>query len=179
MPNVTHWHVFWGIDMIVIAMTREIGSRGTEVAAELAGRLRLRIIDSEIVANSVAQRLGVEETAVTRYVDGSASIFERMRLNRRKLCRYTVEEILRLAQFGNVLIRGWGAATLLQNIPHVISVRVCAPMEHRVRVVMERIGGEDADTVRQEIERYEVSRRRAMRGLFMSRRRTRACIISS
>jgi len=69
-------------------MTREIGSRGTEVAAELADRLRLRIIDSEIVANSVAQRLGVEETAVTRYMDGSASIFERMRLNRRKLRRY-------------------------------------------------------------------------------------------
>ena len=66
--------------MTVIAMTREIGSRGTEVAAELASRLRLRIIDSEIVANSVAQRLGVEEVAVTRYVDGSASIFERMRL---------------------------------------------------------------------------------------------------
>jgi cytidylate kinase len=99
-------------------------------------------------------------------MDGSASIFERMRLNRRKLRRYTVEEILRLAQFGNVLIRGWGAATLLQNMPQVVSVRVCAPVEHRVRVVMERIGGEDADTVRQEIERYEASRRRAMRALF-------------
>jgi hypothetical protein len=89
-----------------------------------------------------------------------------MRLNRRKLCRYTVEEILRLAQFGNVLIRGWGAGTLLQNIPQIISVRVCAPMEHRVHVVMERLGGEDANTVRQEIERYEASRRRAMRALF-------------
>jgi hypothetical protein len=47
--------------------------------------------------------------------------------------RYTSEEILGLAQRGNVLIRSWGAATLLRDLPQVISVRVCAPMSTRVR----------------------------------------------
>jgi len=45
----------------VIAMTRELGCRGVEVATGLADRLGLRIIDSEIVANNVAARLGIEE----------------------------------------------------------------------------------------------------------------------
>jgi len=47
--------------MTVIATTREIGSRGTEIAAALAERLELKIVNSEIVANNVASRLGIEE----------------------------------------------------------------------------------------------------------------------
>src|SRR6266850_2193125 len=137
--------------MTVIAMTREIGSLGTDVAAGLANRLDLKIIHSEIVANNIAERLGIEESALLRYVDGSASIFERWRINRKKLSRYTSEEILGMAQQGNVLIRGWGAATLLREMPQVISVRVCAPMSFRVQVMMERLGIKNADAMREKI----------------------------
>src|SRR5215470_14420204 len=100
--------------MTVIAMTRQLGCLGTEVANGVAGRLGLKIIHSEIVANNVAERLGIGEGAVLRYVDGSASLFERWAIDKRKLSRYTTEEILSLAQQGEVLIRGWGAATLLR-----------------------------------------------------------------
>src|SRR5215470_14921512 len=131
--------------MTVIAMTRQLGCLGTEVANRIAGRLGLEIINSEIVANNVAERLGVEEGTVLRYVDGSASLFERLAINKRKLSRYTAEEILRIAQQGNVLIRGWGAATLLRDTPQVISVRICASMDYRVGVMMERLGSKDAE----------------------------------
>ena len=100
----------------VIAMTREIGSRGTEVAVGLANALGLKIVDSEIVANHVAERLGLGENAVQRYVEGSASLFEGWQINKRKLSRYTSEEILELCQQGNVLIRGWGAAALFRDL---------------------------------------------------------------
>ncbi len=52
--------------MPVIAMTREIGSLGTDVAAGVAKRLGLEIIRSEVAANHVAKRLRVAEDAVTR-----------------------------------------------------------------------------------------------------------------
>jgi cytidylate kinase len=152
--------------MTVIAMTREIGSLGTDVAAGLASRLGLKIIHSEIVANNIAERLGVEERAVLRYVDGSASFFERWLINRKRLSRYASEEILGLAQQGSVLIRGWGAATLLRDMPQVISVRVCAPMSFRVQVMMERLGVKDAEAVREEIERYDAAHLRAIRTSF-------------
>ena len=113
--------------MPVIAMTREVGSLGTDVAAGVAKELRLKIIHSESVATQVAERMGVEEGAVRRYADGSASAMERWLFSRRKFAHYTSEEVLRLAQEGNVLIRGWGAAALLRDLPQVISVRVCAP----------------------------------------------------
>jgi cytidylate kinase len=148
--------------MTVIAMTRQLGCLGTEVANGIAGRLGLKIIHSEIVANNVAERLGVEESTVLRYVDGSAALFERLAINKRKLSRYTAEEILKLAQQGGVLIRGWGAATLLRDMPHVISVRVCASMNFRVQVMMERSGSTNAEAVRQHLERIDAAQARAM-----------------
>jgi len=141
--------------MTVIAMTREIGSLGTEVAAGVAKRLGLEIIRSEVAADNVARRLGVTESAVLRYLDGTASLLERWQIDRRKLFHYAAEEILGLAQKGNVLIKGWGAATLLRGVPHVISARVCAPMDFRVGVLMERTGRKDAANVRDEIERFD------------------------
>lgn len=152
--------------MTVIAMTREMGSLGTDVAAGVARELGLTVVHSEIVANQVAGRLGVKESAVLRYVDGSASLIERWQINRRKLSTYTSEEILRLAQRGDVLIRGWGAATLLCDVPQIISVRVCAPMDFRVRVMMDRLGIDDAEAIRNEIERFDAAHSRAMRSSF-------------
>src|SRR5215471_18489638 len=152
--------------MTVIAMTREIGSLGTEVAARVAKRLGLEIVRSEVAANNVARRLGVAESAVSRYLDGSASLLERWQIDRRRLFHYASEEILSLAQRGNVLIKGWGAATMLRDVPQVINVRVCAPMEFRVRVMMERQGRDDAPTVKEEIERFDAARARTLRAYF-------------
>ena len=152
--------------MTVIAMTREIGSLGTEVAARVAKRLGLEIVRSEVAANNVARRLGVAESAVSRYLDGSASLLERWQVDRRKLFHYASEEILSLAQRGNVLIKGWGAATMLRDVPQVINVRVCAPMEFRVRVMMERQGRHDAATVQGEIERFDAARASTLRAYF-------------
>jgi cytidylate kinase len=136
------------------------------VAARVVKRLGLEIVRSEVAANNVARRLGVAESAVARYLDGSASLLERWHVDRRKLFHYASEEILSLAQRGNVLIKGWGAATMLRDVPQVINVRVCAPMEFRVRVMMERQGRNDAPTVQKEIERFDAARARTLRAYF-------------
>jgi cytidylate kinase len=148
--------------MTVIAMTREIGSLGSDVAAGLTAKLGLKIIRPELVADSVADRLGITAKAFLRYMDGTASLIERLRIDRRKLVHYTTEEILRLTQQGNVLIKGWGAAALLRGLPQVVSVRVCAPADFRVRVLMDRFGINDVNTARAQIERADAAAARTM-----------------
>jgi tripartite-type tricarboxylate transporter receptor subunit TctC/cytidylate kinase len=152
--------------MTVIAMTREIGSHGTDVAAEVASELGLTIVSSEILASNVASSLGVQENTVQRYLEGSASIFERWQIDKRKLSRLTAEEVLGLARQGNVLIRGWGVAALFQDVPQVLSIRVCAPLAVREMVMMERVGSKDVALVRQEIERYDAVHKDTMRATF-------------
>ena len=124
--------------MTVIAMTREMGTRGSEVAAGVAERLGLSIIHHEIVEHDIAERTGMAEGAVHRILEGEASIVERWRLDRKRMSRCTAQEILELAAKGNVLIRGWGATYLLRTIPQALCVRICARMPFREKILMRR-----------------------------------------
>jgi cytidylate kinase len=152
--------------MAVIAMTREIGSLGTNVAAGLASRLGLNVIGSECVVERVTLRLGIKPNRVLRFVEGRASLLDRWKIDRRKLFHYAAEELLHLVQQNNIVITGWGAATLLRDLRGVLSVRICAPISFRLRVLMERLGTTDAAAVRARIERDHAARARMMRAYF-------------
>lgn len=152
--------------MAIIAMTREMATRGRDVAAGLADRLGLEVIHHEIVAHDIAERSGMRESEVHRFLEGEASLFERWRVGKGRISRYTSEEILELAARGNVLIRGWGATYLLRNVPHVVCVRICAPMADRETVLMQRLGISDRATARREIERNDSAHNGTMQRLF-------------
>jgi len=152
--------------MAVIAMTREMATRGSEVAAGLADRLGLAIIHHEIVEHDIAERTGMPESEVHRFLEGETSLLERWTLDRKRMSRYTAQEILELAAKGNVLIRGWGATYLLKSVPHVICVRICAPMPFREKVLIERLGVGIAANAKREIERNDAAHNGTMQKLF-------------
>jgi cytidylate kinase len=152
--------------MTVIAMTREMGTLGKDVAAGLADRLGIEVIHHELVERQLAERMQTTESAVHRFLEGEASMWERWKIDTKRLSRFTAEEILEIAIRGNVLIRGWGAAQLLRNVPHVIRVRVCAPMKNRVREMKRRLGIDSDDTVRREIERNDAAHTRTVQRQF-------------
>ena len=60
--------------MVAIAMTREMGTLGKDVAQGIADSLSLKVIHSELIEHDLATRLGVEESAVHRYLEGNASL---------------------------------------------------------------------------------------------------------
>ena len=151
--------------MTVIAMTREMGSRGRDVALGLAGALGLRIVQHEVVEH-VADKMHLRESSVNRFLEGRAGLYERWGVNERDLSLYTTEEILDLAERGNVLIRGWGATCVLRGIAHVPVVRVCAPLEMRVREVMQRMGLADEALARKEVRRNDAAHARVMSHLY-------------
>lgn len=141
--------------MTVIAMTREMGSLGKDVAAGLAMSLDIEVVHHELVERHLAERLETSESAVHRFLEGEASLWERWKIDSKRLSRYSAEEILELALKGNVLIRGWGAAQLLADVPHVICVRIFAPMTNRVAEMNQRLGIENDAIAQREIERND------------------------
>lgn len=152
--------------MVAIAMTREMGTLGKDVAQGIADQLGLKIIHSELVEHDLAQRLGVEDSQVHRYLEGSPGLLARWKIDQKKLSRYTAEEMLELARGGNVVIRGWGAVAVLRSIPHVLRVRICAPMAFREDVIMKRLGLDDRRAAHREIEQNDAAHARLMRGFF-------------
>jgi cytidylate kinase len=147
-------------------MTREIGTLGKDVAAGLAARLGLDVVHHDLVRHDIIESSGLPESEAHRFLEGQASLLERWRIDRKRISRCTAQEIFELAAKGNVLIRGWGAVYLLRSVPHVLSLRICAPMEFREGVLMRRLDLKDRAAARWEIERDDEAHNGTMRKMF-------------
>jgi len=152
--------------MAVIAMTRETGTLGRDVAAGLSERLGLEIVHHDLVKQDIVQSSGLPEHEAQRFLEGQSSLLERWRIDRSRIRHCTAQEIFELAAKGNVLIRGWGSVYLLRSVPHVLSLRICAPMEFRERVLMQRLNLKDRAAARLEIERDDEAHNGTMRRMF-------------
>jgi len=141
--------------MPLITIPREMGSLGKDVAAQVALQLGKKVIHHEIV-DQLADKMRLRKTHVVRFLEGKAGILENMSTDHTSLSIFTADEILRIAASGEVgVIRGWGANHLLESIPHVVRVRVCAPFDLRVKRMMERLNTTDQAAVEKEVRLSE------------------------
>jgi cytidylate kinase len=139
------------VAMPLVAMTREMGSLGREIAARLSERLRKRLIHHEII-DQLASKMRLRQSHVIRFLDGKSGVWERLTTDKTSLAIFTASETLDLAESGEVgVIHGWGAAHLLRWVPHVVCVRVCAPRTVRVRRMMEHLDTDDTKFVENEV----------------------------
>lgn len=137
--------------MPIIAITREMGSLGKDVAAGLGQALDLPIFYHE-VADHLADRLRLRKSHVIRLLDGTAGLLERLTADKTSLAIFSADEIFDIASQGNgAVVRGWGATHLLRDVPHAICVRVCAPLALRKRRMMDRLNSDDEEAVSIEI----------------------------
>ena len=153
------------MQMTVIAMTREMGSLGKDVARGVALELGLRVLYHEIV-DSVAEKMHLHKSVVTRFLQGNGGVLETFRADMGALSLYTAEEVLDLAARGKLMIRGWGATSLLRPVSHVLCVRVCAPMKLRAERIMARLGIDDPELALHEIKRSDAAHAAAMHRRF-------------
>lgn len=137
--------------MALVAMTREMGSLGKDVATQLAQALGTTVIQHEII-DLLADKMRVRKSHVVRLLDGHAGILERLTADKTSLSIYTADETYQLAlRPEGAVIRGWGATHLLRSVPHAVCVRVCAPAEVRVKRMKERLNTDDEEFVGNEI----------------------------
>ena len=151
--------------MPLIAITREMGSLGKDVAAALGDELGLPVIYHEVI-DHLADRMRVRKSHVIRLLDGSAGLLERLTADETSLSIFTADEIYAIASKGGAVIRGWGATHLLRDVPHAISVRVCAPFELRKERMMERLATDDEERVAEEIRTNDEAHSAIMRRHF-------------
>ena len=151
--------------MPVIAMTQEMATLGKDVALGVAEKLGLQLVRHE-VGDLVAGRMQVKKSLIRRIREGKASKIEKWSADEKTISIFTAEEVFDLAEKGNVLIRGWGATLLLRAVPHIPCIRVTAPMELRVKRLMERLETDDENLARHEIEADDEARSSRMGGHF-------------
>ncbi len=152
--------------MPIVAITREMGSLGKDVARGLGEALGVPVIYHEVI-DQLADKMRVRKSHVIRLLDGSAGLLERLTADKTSLSIFTADEIFGVAAQGKgAVIRGWGATHLLREVPHAVCVRVCAPFELRKRRMMERLGCEDDEQVAGEIRDNDEAHTAIMRRNF-------------
>ncbi len=137
--------------MPVVAMSREMGSLGLDVARRVALDRHQKVVYHETLGLQ-ANRMRLRRSHVVRLLDGRQGKDQQLTAEQTSRTLFTPEETFRLLREEDVgVVRGWGAVPLLQEIRHVVRVRVCAPMPMRVRRMMARLDTDDKEFVENEI----------------------------
>lgn len=123
--------------MPVITISRELGSRGDDIAVAVAERLGLRLVGRELI-NRAAREAGAPEVALAE-IDELGLLGIKPSAEALRLYRETVGRIIReLADAGDLLLVGRGGQIVLADRPAVLHVRVIAPLEARIAFIQER-----------------------------------------
>src|ERR1700680_3254235 len=161
--------------MPVITIGRQFGAGGRTVAEMLAGRLKVDVLDSQLI-NSVAQRLQLPKEEVEAEDEQRAALLHRLLMalgsasgepmippetaawnppnvdpvfdTRRAVLQITQHVIQEAARAGNVVIVGRGGAYILQEFPGALHVFLRAEEAIRLKVVMARFNLSEADARR-------------------------------
>lgn len=153
--------------MPIITLSRELGSRGDDVAVAVAERLGLRLVGREII-NRAAQSAGAGEVALADIdelgllgVKPSAAAIERYR-------EKITEVIEEQAAQGDVLLVGRGGRVVLRGRPGVLHVRIVAPPDRRIATVSSRCNV-SSDAAAARIEASDRARAAFLRRTFGAR----------
>jgi cytidylate kinase len=123
--------------MTIVAISREMGSGGYEVASAAAKILGYDYVDREILLHA-ARVHDVSEEKITDVADRHLSLWERFDEEKRRYLTFIEAAYYSFAEKGNVVTAGRGGPFFLRNVTHAVRVRIMAPFEVRVRRVMER-----------------------------------------
>jgi cytidylate kinase len=130
-----------------VTISRQAGCGALAVAQKLAEYLQSRspkdacrwtvfdrnLIDKVLEDHNLPTRLArfLPEDTVSKIEDILAELFE-MRPSVETMIRQTAETMLRLAGLGSVILIGRGGNVITAELPHVLHVRLVAPLEKRV-----------------------------------------------
>jgi len=152
--------------MPLIAMNREIGSLGKDVAKGVAAALGLKVEHHEMI-DHLADRARIRKSHVVSFLDGKQSLYERLTVDQVKLRVLTADEILSIAASGDpVILRGWGATSLLKDVPHAVRVCVSASRRTRIRRMLERLDTTDQSSIERIVDQNDEAARAVMRRHF-------------
>jgi osmotically-inducible protein OsmY len=151
--------------MTTIAMGREMGSHGLAVAQGVASALDASLVHYEII-DHLGDRNRVRKSHVVRLLGADGGADRPLTAEETSPTILSATEILEIAAIPeSVVLRGWGAVALLRDIPHVVRVRITAPLEVRVRNIMAYTGGDEAKA-REEIALFDEAHAAVMKRHF-------------
>ena len=147
--------------MAVLTIARQIGSGGEDVGHAVADLLHYEYVDRKRMLDDMRKAGKQWEEQAARFDEAYPGVSERYEWAFRGFVALNQSSILDNALKDNVVIIGRGGCFLLKGVPHTVCVRVTAPLEQRVRRIMDREGISD-ETARWLVEKVDNDMKRAV-----------------
>ena len=144
--------------MAIITISRGSYHRGREVAEKLAAKLGYECISREILLEA-SKDFDIPEIKLVRAIQDAPKILERFTREKEKYVTYIRAALLKRVQKDNMVYHGLFGNFFLQDVPHVLKVRIVGDLEARVADEVER-AGIPAAKAREMITRDDEERRR-------------------
>jgi cytidylate kinase len=135
--------------MTAIALSAAPGTVDRKFTSELADALGIELVDLRPLEIDMARRCDSRKSLTQRWVGGS--LFSKASLSRRELARQLREEILAIADQGDILIVSWSASAVLRERFPAARVAVTGDLPLRERNVMASLHYADIGTARFEV----------------------------
>lgn len=131
--------------MCIITISRGSYSRGKEAAEKAAKELGYQCVSRDILLEA-SEQFHIPEIKLVRAIHDAPSVLDRFTYGKERYIAYIRAALLKCMQKDNVVYHGLAGHFFLQDIPHVLKVRVIADLEDRVKEEMKRegISAEDA-----------------------------------
>ena len=128
--------------MGVIAISREVGSFGDEIAAKTAEKLGFKLANRDHIHKMVQACDEEYQKACTAFEEEvkPSGFFERLSFSNPSFTAMFAALNLELASEGNIVMIGRGAQAVLAPVAGILKVRVLAPADLRVERIMAKRG---------------------------------------
>jgi len=150
--------------MAIITVSRGTFSGGQELAERVAQRLDYRCISREVLIDA-SRKYGVSEERLSRALTKKPGVLEHLTLERSRYLACIRAALMREVRDEKAVYHGHAGHLLLQDVPHILRVKVIANMEFRIAAAMEReqLSEKDAE---QFIQKMDEARTRWTRFLY-------------
>jgi cytidylate kinase len=117
--------------MATIAIARELGALGEELAAELGRSTGFKIIDRDHLESRLAA-LGLNPEKHQKYDERKPGLWASLSQERDDYLHYLKLTLYEEAAEGSCIMLGRGAGAILKSMPNLASIRVTAPIADRI-----------------------------------------------
>jgi cytidylate kinase len=151
--------------MSIITISRGTASGGQALAERVAASLGWPCLSNEVIVEA-AKRYNVPEPELVKAFEKAPTFWEKLTASRRVYLTFVQAAMCEYAEHGNLVYHGHAGHELLPGISHVMKVRLVAPLEYRIRAVMERNPRLDRKGAIRHINQVDEERTSRMRYLF-------------
>jgi cytidylate kinase len=123
--------------MSIITISRGSYSRGKDVAEKLSQRLGYECLSRDILLEA-SDEFNIPEIRLIRALHDAPTALERFRHGKERYVAYIRSSLLKHTRKDNVVYHGLAGHYFLQDISHVLKVRILANIEDRIKEEMRR-----------------------------------------